>query len=341
MGLAHMSARFGTWRIPLTNFPLEMNVDFHGRQIPLAQHPLVVLIVPLVTGSGLFLSAYFTSGIAAQLRQAYRQLAGAHAELSEREEAKSVFMRTMAHQLRSPLAAITSLINAVARPGAATPERIVDVHQRIKARCAAMMDLLDDLLRLAQIQEGSVLREATEPIDAVARFAETAASFEAGAAEKQIRFIVSLPPRPVMVLAGARDLGDLLGNLVSNAIKYTPPRGSVQVASRLEADVLVTQVQDTGIGIPEADMPRLFTEFFRAANAKKQAAHSSGLGLSICREMVGRLGGRIRCESTENVGTTFTFELPVIGATCPIPPTAQAERKQTAAARSNPATEGT
>ena len=340
MGLAHMSERFSTWRIPLGNFPLETTVAFGGHDIALARHPVLVLAIAFATGSGMFLSAYFTSSIARQLRQAYRQLAAAHQRASEREEAKSLFMRTMAHQLRSPLAAITSLINAVAQTKMVQADRLADIHRRIKARCASMMDLVDDLLRLAQVREGSVREDAAEPINASVRFKEIAASFEATAADRQVTLEHELPSHPVMVLAGPRDLGDLLGNLIGNAVKYTPSGGTVRLSSRLQGGTLVTEVTDTGIGIPQADMQRLFTEFFRAANAKKQEAHSSGLGLSICKEIVDRLGGRIECRSKEGEGTTFRFELRVAGATGPLDDGPAEKKDAGPAAASKPAVEG-
>jgi len=249
-------------------------------------------------------------------------------------------MRTMAHQLRSPLAAITSLINAVAQTKTTQAERLADIHRRIKARCASMMDLVDDLLRLAQIREGSVRRDASEPINASVRFKEIAASFEAMAVDKKVALEYELPSHPVMVLAGPRDLGDLLGNLIGNAVKYTPSGGTVRVHSRLQGGVLVTEVTDTGIGIPHADMVRLFTEFFRGANAKKQEAHSSGLGLSICKEIVDRLSGHIECQSKEGEGTTFRFELPVAGATCPLDDGPGEKKDAGPAAASKPAVEG-
>jgi signal transduction histidine kinase len=103
----------------------------------------------------------------------------------------------------------------------------------------------------------------------------------------------------------------LLENLVSNAIKYTPAEGSVEVRFARANGTVRIEVSDTGIGIPAADRPRLFTEFFRAENAKAMDEIGTGLGLAIVKEIVDQLGGRIFLESEEGVGTIFVVHLPI------------------------------
>jgi signal transduction histidine kinase len=100
-------------------------------------------------------------------------------------------------------------------------------------------------------------------------------------------------------------------NLVSNAIKYTPPGGKVTIRLGLQAGLIAAEVQDTGIGIAAQDLPRLFEEFFRTDQAKAFAQHGTGLGLSIVKRIVEEYGGDIRVESELGQGTRFIFRLPV------------------------------
>jgi signal transduction histidine kinase len=113
------------------------------------------------------------------------------------------------------------------------------------------------------------------------------------------------------LLADGKLLDELFGNLISNAIKYTPPGGKVRVSLAAERDHRVRfEVSDSGIGIPEEDLSRLFTEFFRAENAKALAEEGTGLGLVIVKEVLDFLGGSISVKSKVGEGTTLTCLLP-------------------------------
>jgi len=113
-----------------------------------------------------------------------------------------------------------------------------------------------------------------------------------------------------MVLGDARDLCQLCRNLLSNAIRYTPAGGRVTVRLERRGDRVRLQVEDTGIGIPEADLPRVFEEFFRCANARDRVPAGTGLGLAIVRSAAEQHGGTVEVESEPGRGTCFTVELP-------------------------------
>lgn len=119
--------------------------------------------------------------------------------------------------------------------------------------------------------------------------------------------------RPIKVWAVSEDVDRILNNLVSNAIKYTPSGGSVTVTLRRAGGYAHLKVVDTGIGIPEDSLPRLFEEFYRAPNAKAQVKEGTGLELAITKSLVTRYGGRVGVESKIGEGTTFAVILPVIG----------------------------
>ena len=114
------------------------------------------------------------------------------------------------------------------------------------------------------------------------------------------------------MLTNPDQIKSLWNNLVSNAIKYNRDNGRVDVTLHREGDRLVASVSDTGIGIPPEAMARLFSEFFRADNAKVHSRMGTGLGLSIVKEIVERSGGQITAESELDKGTTFRFWLPVL-----------------------------
>jgi len=304
MGVAN--AWWPAIRAPLEGFPLE------GLDPPLTHNWFYIFAVCASMTCTFLLIAYFTSGVSEQLRLAYRDLAQANAALQQRDAAKTRLMRVLAHQLRSPLAAITSLIHvfgksAQDRSGQAGEELL----RRIVHRCSAMMETVDDLLRLTKIQQGLDVGQADKPVDVNEVIGETLKLYEAQAREKGLSWQVRLPQCPLLMHVSERDLHDLVSNLVSNAIKYTNAPGHVAVTGRVQDRMYHLEVADTGIGIPEEDQPFLFEEFFRAGNARESEAHSSGLGLNIVKAIVTQLQGQIDFDSRLNEGTRFRVSLPL------------------------------
>jgi two-component system phosphate regulon sensor histidine kinase PhoR len=116
---------------------------------------------------------------------------------------------------------------------------------------------------------------------------------------------------PLPLAADPGQLDRVLTNLLTNAVKFTPPEGTVTVTGRRDGNEIVIAVADTGMGIPEAEQKALFARFFRASNAIHQAIPGTGLGLAIVRTIIDNHGGRIDVASTEEVGTTVTVRLPV------------------------------
>jgi signal transduction histidine kinase len=311
--LALLDARFPASRGLLSGYPLEIEVGGH----PLAAQPLYVGSIWLVLTITFFLTVYLTSGISQKLDDAYRELSVAYEELHKREAAKSQFLQVVAHEMRSPLAAVTSLLDLLdSEEPADTMSR--NVHQRIKDRFDAMMDMVDDLLRLAHVRAGGDLAGTPETLDVAQVVQATCAEFTEEAAGKAVRLETDAADAAGLTIrAVRRDLRDLIANLLGNAIKYTPANGHVRVRACPRDSQILLQVSDTGIGIPLAEQDHLFNEFFRASNAKRVAAHSSGLGLSIVRSIVEKLSGEINFRSSEGEGTTFEVFLPLMAVPCP------------------------
>jgi signal transduction histidine kinase len=112
-------------------------------------------------------------------------------------------------------------------------------------------------------------------------------------------------------MGSGEHLERMVANLISNAIRYTPENGSVKVKLSVEDSSIVLTVADSGIGIPESDLPRIFNEFYRAGNARRMTTSGTGLGLAITRFIVEKHGGDIQVNSVEGEGTIFTVKLPV------------------------------
>jgi signal transduction histidine kinase len=174
-----------------------------------------------------------------------------------------------------------------------------------------LLGLVSDLLFVAQIESGRLMLElgqanvqllALESVEALRPAAER------GSVE------LRLDAAPVPPLQGdAARLGQLLDNLVSNAVKFTPPGGRVVVALGASGDNVVLAVSDTGMGVPPAEQRRLFDRFFRTSSAQERAIEGTGLGLTIARAIVEAHGGSIDFTSVEGEGTTFRVQLPLAG----------------------------
>jgi signal transduction histidine kinase len=184
-----------------------------------------------------------------------------------------------------------------------------DLLARIEGRMDHLLALVNDILDLSQARSGRPLGDATI-LDLVAETRTACQPYMEDAAEKGLAMSVELPESAVRVHMPDAAYRLILSNLVSNAIKYTPS-GAVRVTLRREGGHAVLTVQDTGIGIPQGDMRRLFTEFFRASNARAGRAPGTGLGLATVKALVEEYDGELALQSQENRGSRFTVRLPL------------------------------
>jgi signal transduction histidine kinase len=251
-----------------------------------------------------FLSALASGGVTAiENAKAYQAL-----EVADR--AKSDFVRMVTHELRSPLSAVQSMLRILEQGyvGSLTAKQ-QDLVQRSQRRIAFLLALVKDLLDLAAGKIEQLQGEKKDVIlnDTLAKVTDL---MQVSAEEKGLAFEVQIAEEP-LVLVGIEDgLERVFMNLVSNAVKYTPRGGSVSVRAWGEHDQLKVEVADTGIGIPEEALPRIFTEFYRAKNAKAVAKEGTGLGLAIAKDVVEQHGGQISLRSVVGEGTTFYVTLP-------------------------------
>ena len=273
---------------------------------------LAALAVTLLT------AAFFTTSIVERLRERQATLAATSARLGELEARKSRFMRVAAHQLRAPLSAINSLLTVVLRSYEALgEEKRLEMVQRAENRTRLMLDLLSDLLALSRLRDARDQKPARQLIAFDDLLRRVVALYSTQSEQKQQTLESRLEAGSAQVLGDPDRLRDVLSNLVSNAVKYTPEGGRVTVASRADGAEVVLEVADTGIGIPLEDQKHLFEEFFRASNAREFVQEGTGLGLSIVREIVQAHDGKITFDSQPGQGTRFTVTLPL--AVCELP----------------------
>jgi len=225
---------------------------------------------------------------------------------------KSWFLQKSAHQLRSPLNAVDSILK-VLRKAFAGPlnTQQADMLAQCERRIEALSMTIQDLLKLG-IKRADGGPVELRPLALAPLVAQWIAMFQSQAKEKAVSLSYALDKHLPAVLGEEKLLDDLFTNLLSNAIKYTPPGKAVEVfLKKEEPDRLCLQIADEGIGIPQEQVPRLFTEFFRAENAKAFTDQGTGLGLVIAKEALDRLRGTIHIESQEGQGTRVTCRFPI------------------------------
>jgi two-component system phosphate regulon sensor histidine kinase PhoR len=228
--------------------------------------------------------------------------------LKELDRIKSEFVTTVSHDLRSPLTAILGYIELVERAGELNAQQ-VEFIRRVQLSVEQITNLVSDLLDLGRIEAGLDSTRESTPISVLARYAIEGLR---GAAEaKSLVVEVSLPEALPLVSGDPIRLRQMIGNLVENAIKYTPAGGRIAVQAEAEGDQVILRVRDSGPGIPPADQPYLFDKFFRASNAPADLP-GTGLGLSIVKSIVDSHNGRIWVDSQVNKGTTFIVVLPAL-----------------------------
>lgn len=258
----------------------------------------------------------------AALQAANEELRRAHAEVSralarERElsELKSRFVSMVSHEIRTPLTAILSSAELLERYGARWPEekRLTHLH-RIQSTVQRMTALLEDVLWVSRAEAGRIGFHP-QPIELVAFCQELLEEVGLIASERH-RFQLDLEDLPesgrLQAVMDEQLLRHILHNLIANAVKYSPQGGTIRLILRREGDRAVFIIHDEGIGIPAADLPRLFEPFHRGRNVG--AITGTGLGLNIARRAVELHGGSIHVASREGEGTIVTVTLPLTPA---------------------------
>ena len=258
--------------------------------------------------------------IAGDLAQGLRQARMYEAEnrlvvkLRALDRTKSDFLATVSHELRTPLTNIAGNVELLSGgdPGPLTrqQQRMLDAVERNTHR---LRHLIEDLLTLSKIETGA-FKTAMRPVDLARILTAGAGAWRPEAERKGLALTATAEPASVPVNGDPVQLERMLLNVVSNAVKFTPAGGRVDVALSVQDGSAVLRVTDTGIGIPEAEQPDLSSRFFRASNAVAQSIPGTGLGLTIVRSIVANHSGDLDVRSREGQGTTVTIRLPLRAA---------------------------
>jgi two-component system phosphate regulon sensor histidine kinase PhoR len=224
------------------------------------------------------------------------------------------FVANASHELKTPVAAVRALAETLLTALPEDPEAGRRFAVRIGREAERLDVLARDLLDLARVERGTL---DVEPVDLVGLAKEMVALLADRAEERRIRLSTELQPN-VAVRGDRAQLGLLLSNLIDNALRYTPAKGTVCVRLDATESRAVLQVADTGEGIPAAELPRIFERFYRVDKARARQTGGTGLGLAIVRHVAEAHGGTVRVDSELSRGSTFTVTLPVAGPPGPV-----------------------
>ncbi|MCS6909005.1 MAG: response regulator [Anaerolineales bacterium] len=224
------------------------------------------------------------------------------------ERVKNEFLASASHDLKNPLTAIIGYADLLQRVDDPT-ERQLQFIQRIQTASSRMLDLVKDLMELARIDMGLELRK--ERLDLHDLLAAELEDFRDQAAVKHQTVHLEPATGPVVVEVDLARMLQVLRNLVSNAIKYTPEGGQITLSASASGQAGQFQVRDTGLGIPAPDLPRIFEKFYRVHTTDREGIEGSGLGLAIVKAIVEQHGGQVAVESTLGRGSCFTVTLPL------------------------------
>ncbi|MFM2105357.1 MAG: hypothetical protein RL338_389 [Chloroflexota bacterium] len=219
------------------------------------------------------------------------------------------FLADVSHELRTPIAALRTF-NELLREGAAADPATRDEFLEASAGQLERLDWLAlNLLELSKLDSGLVLLDL-RPDDLRTSVESAVEQAEAVAARRGIELTMTLPERPVRIRHDPQRIAQVVANLVSNGLKFTPRGGSVRVELEAQRDGARIRVTDTGVGIDAAELPRIFERFYRGSRANEARGSGSGLGLAIARSIVEMHEGRIAVASQLGEGATFTVFLP-------------------------------
>jgi two-component system phosphate regulon sensor histidine kinase PhoR len=219
------------------------------------------------------------------------------------------FVANASHELKTPVAAVRALAETLLTALPEDPDAGRRFAERIGREAERLDALARDLLDLSRVERGAL---DVEPVDLVGLVKEVVGGYVDLAEERRVTLDTEL--RPGVALRGDRaQLGLLLSNLVDNALRHTPAKGTVCVRLDAAESRAILQVADTGEGIPASELPRVFERFYRVDKARARQTGGTGLGLAIVRHVAEAHGGTVRADSELARGTTFTVTLPVAG----------------------------
>jgi two-component system phosphate regulon sensor histidine kinase PhoR len=230
--------------------------------------------------------------------------------IKQLEDVRREFVANVSHELRTPLSIFQGYLENLLDDPTMPRKEQAEIFTILRKHSSRLNALLEDLLILARLE--SRYEELQREVIAPAEFIRgLLADWRERAEKKKLALTLDLPGDLPTIHADPLRLGQVLNNLLENAIKYTEEGGRVAIHATRENGVVEVRVEDTGSGIPPADLPHIFERFYRADKSRTRELGGTGLGLSIVKHIVQSHGGTVKAESTYGKGTTISFRLPV------------------------------
>jgi signal transduction histidine kinase len=227
---------------------------------------------------------------------------------NERLELFREFMTNISHDLKTPLAIINTSVELMER--LKDPARQKEKMEAIKEQTARLDRYIHDMLTMSRLDYAPDL--TLRPIDVNRIIIDVKERLLIKAETKEIEIQLELADHPSKMLADESEVERMLVNLIENALNYTPSGGSISIRSYVEQALICVEISDTGIGIGEKDLPRVFDRFYRADTARSTKISGTGLGLSIVKRIVEMHSGEIDVQSVLGKGTTFRLQFPIV-----------------------------
>lgn len=250
------------------------------------------------------------------LRDADNQPSGATAVLYDATQIRSLstvrrdFVTNVSHELKTPLTAIRGLAETIIDDSGMDGEQRGRFLRKILKQTDQLSKLVSDLLDLSKIETGAQ-NAVGEPLNVCEAVHKSVEDFRPEAQARGLELIEEMSESPAVVRIERQDFDRMIGNLIDNAIKYTPSEGKVWVRIRIEGRNVVVEIQDTGVGIEPMEHNRVFERFYRVDKARSRELGGTGLGLSIAKNVAEAYGGKIMLDSLPGRGSTFMIFLPV------------------------------
>ena len=234
-------------------------------------------------------------------------------QLAELDKLKAEFVSVASHELKTPINVVIGYIQLLEEGiYGEMPAKQKDVLKTLNTQMSQLQRLVQQLLDVSRFEAGGG-RIDTRPMELPAMLDDLERAFAVLAIQREVRFTVKRgDDLPREVIWDRDRMNEVLGNLLSNAFKFTRQNGEVCLTVESAGDHVVMEVTDTGAGIPPEQVSRIFEKFYQADNQRSASAVGTGLGLAIVKGIVEAHDGRIRCESKIGVGTTFTIEIPTV-----------------------------
>lgn len=276
----------------------------------LYDNPIYVLAASFVFISTLYIAVYMATSISKKLREREESLKQAKELLEEKDRIKSEYVLRVTHDIKEHLSAIQSCIEPV-MTGITGPlnDKQFDLLKRARDRTEKLLFFIRALLKITSIKLSKEIR--MERFSFGDMLSEAVSVISLKAKDRNISLNYTPEPNVNIIIRGSKEyIQEAITNILANSVKYTPSGGSIDIYVADKNSFVITEIKDTGIGIPREEMPRIFEEFYRASNAKEVERDGTGLGLAISKQIIERHKGSIWVESEQGKGSTFHIILP-------------------------------